>query len=253
MPEKKTLAQGQRKTLQCKIANSKYQDSCCIQIGTFRRRWKVFFICQNFYIEILKSAYGNEATGSNAAILQKESVIVKKVPTVRRKLSKKKRKHLEKLIDQKEKKAQRGELLERLAKLQVPTSELEKYKSIAHLGTNHTHKALAKLPDKNFTNKVNTIKGRKRKIDEKTDSVENEAALSSSDEEMSEEEERIAEVVQEIENAEKEEEEEPTVWDFNLLLYLCVILNNGIFLMRIVLDSSFFFRSFLFKGKKMTV
>ena len=35
---------------------------------------------------------------------------------------------------------ERRELLERLSKLQVPTSELEQYKSIAHLGTNHSHK-----------------------------------------------------------------------------------------------------------------
>ena len=215
----KTQAKGQRKAFQCKIANSKHSDSCCIQIGTFRRRWKVSFLFLTIVFWNLKSAYGNETTGSNAAILQKESVIVKKAPTVRRKLSKKKRKHLEKLIDQKEKKAQRGELLERLAKLQVPTSELEKYKSIAHLGTNHTHKALAKLPDKNFTNKVNTIKGRKRKIDEKTENVENEAVSSSSDEEMSEKEEKEVENAQKIEN-DKKEEEEPTVWDFNFF-YLC--------------------------------
>ena len=93
------------------------------------------------------------------------------MPTVRRKLSKKKRKHLEKLIDQKEKKAQRGELLERLAKLQVPTSELEKYKSIAHLGTNHTHKALAKLPDKNFTSKVSTSSLLKNCLTEFNDNI----------------------------------------------------------------------------------
>ena len=108
----------------------------------------------NAVIDGQVSAYGDETTGSNALVIEKEKVVVKKAPQVRRKLSKKKRKQLEKLLDQKEKKAQRGELLERLAKLQVPTAELDKYKSIAHLGTNHTHKALAKLPDNNFTNKV---------------------------------------------------------------------------------------------------
>ena len=58
---------------------------------------------------------------------------------------------------------ERGELLERLSKLQIPTSEFEQYKSIAHLGTNHSHKSLAKLPDKQFTGKINTVEGSKRK------------------------------------------------------------------------------------------
>ena len=84
-------------------------------------------------------------------------------PQERRKLSKKKRKQLERLLDQKDKKEKRGELLERLSQLQVPTTELEKYSSIAHLGTNHTHKALSKLPDKNFNGKINTVKGKNRK------------------------------------------------------------------------------------------
>ena len=51
---KKTLAQGQRKTLQCKVANSKYQDSCCIKIGTFRRRWKVFLFFKKILLKFKK-------------------------------------------------------------------------------------------------------------------------------------------------------------------------------------------------------
>ena len=114
-----------------------------------------------------------------------------KEPEVKRKLSKKKRKQLERLLDQKDKKSKRGELLERLSKLQVPTSELEQYKSIAHLGTNHSHKSLAKLPDKQFTDKINTVKGSKRKSknnQEEIDEVEEESEEVSTDEESEDEE-----------------------------------------------------------------
>ena len=115
-----------------------------------------------------------------------------KEPEVKRKLSKKKRKQLERLLDQKDKKSKRGELLERLSKLQVPTSELEQYKSIAHLGTNHSHKSLAKLPDKQFTGKINTVKGSKRKSKNNED----------------EEKEEINEVEEESEEVSTDEEDE---------------------------------------------
>ena len=114
-----------------------------------------------------------------------------KEPEIKRKLSKKKRKQLERLLDQKDKKSKRGELLERLSKLQVPTSELEQYKSIAHLGTNHSHKSLAKLPVKQFTGKINTVKGSKRKSknnQEEIDEVEEESEEVSTDEESEDEE-----------------------------------------------------------------
>merc|ERR1712113_591506 len=114
-------------------------------------------------VENTVDGYGTEGA-SNALVIQKKKVVLKnQKPQERRKLSKKKRKQLERLLDQKDKKEKRGELLERLSQLQVPTTELEKYSSIAHLGTNHTHKALSKLPDKNFNGKINTVKGKNRK------------------------------------------------------------------------------------------
>ena len=112
-----------------------------------------------------------------------------KEPEVKRKLSKKKRKQLERLLDQKDKKSKRGELLERLSKLQVPTSELEQYKSIAHLGTNHSHKSLAKLPDKQFTGKINTVKGSKRKSKNNRDEENEEIEAEESEEVSTDEEE----------------------------------------------------------------
>lgn len=112
-----------------------------------------------------------------------------KEPEVKRKLSKKKRKQLERLLDQKDKKSKRGELLERLSKLQVPTSELEQYKSIAHLGTNHSHKSLAKLPDKQFTGKINTVKGSKRKSKNNEDEENEEIEAEESEEVSTDEEE----------------------------------------------------------------
>ena len=125
-----------------------------------------------------------------------------KEPEVKRKLSKKKRKQLERLLDQKDKKSKRGELLERLSKLQVPTSELEQYKSIAHLGTNHSHKSLAKLPDKQFTGKINTVKGSKRKSKNNEDEEK---------EEINEAEEESEEVsTDEEEDEEMKTEENPS-------------------------------------------
>ena len=112
-----------------------------------------------------------------------------KEPEIKRKLSKKKRKQLERLLDQKDKKSKRGELLERLSKLQVPTSELEQYKSIAHLGTNHSHKSLAKLPDKQFTGKINTVKGSKRKSKNNEDEENEEIEAEESEEVSTDEEE----------------------------------------------------------------
>ena len=124
-------------------------------------------------------------------VIKTKKVVLTKEPEVKRKLSKKKRKQLERLLDQKDKKSKRGELLERLSKLQVPTSELEQYKSIAHLGTNHSHKSLAKLPDKQFSGKINTVKGSKRKSknnqDEEKEEIEEESEEVSTDEEEDEE------------------------------------------------------------------
>ena len=127
-----------------------------------------------------------------------------KEPEVKRKLSKKKRKQLERLLDQKDKKSKRGELLERLSKLQVPTSELEQYKSIAHLGTNHSHKSLAKLPDKQYTGKINTVKGSKRKSknnrDEENEEIEaeesEEVSTDEEDEEMKTEENPSEDIIE---------------------------------------------------------
>ena len=88
------------------------------------------------------------------------------------KLSKKKRKHLEKLVEQKEKKAKRGELLEKLNELRVPSSELAMYQSIAHIGNKKAQEKsvwLAKRPDREILKeeKINAIKGAKRaKLDQ---------------------------------------------------------------------------------------
>lgn len=139
--------------------------------------------------------YGTEGN-SNALVIKAKNVVVTKEPEKKRKLSRKRRKHLEKLLDQKDKKTKRGELLERLGKLQVPAAELEQYKSIAHLGTNHTHKSLAKLPDKNFAAKINTVKGgnkkgkkvKKDEIIEKSEESEEVSTDESEDEEMPTEE-----------------------------------------------------------------
>ena len=140
-----------------------------------------------------------------------------KEPEVKRKLSKKKRKQLERLLDQKDKKSKRGELLERLSKLQVPTSELEQYKSIAHLGTNHSHKSLAKLPDKQFTGKINTVKGSKRKSknnrDEENEEIEaeesEEVSTDEEDEEMKTEEKPSGDNIEENLKVKSEDDQKP--------------------------------------------
>lgn len=120
-------------------------------------------------------------------------------PNKPRKLSKKQRKKLERVLDQKEKKAKRADLLNKLAMVQVDASELACMSSIAHLGTKNSNLQLSKrpLPEdlKLAVEKLNSIRGSKkrRKTEKETDDeVVNDSpdtsdiSLSSDDEEKKE-------------------------------------------------------------------
>ena len=131
--------------------------------------------------------------------MEKKTVSIKRAPILAPKLSKKKRKHLEKLVEQKEKKAKRGELLQKLNDLRVPSSELARYHSIAHIGNKKQHEKsvwLAKRPDSQILKeeKINSIKGAKKPKLE-NDEKEAESSDVSTDEES------------DSENAEKERRE----------------------------------------------
>lgn len=120
----------------------------------------------------------DDVDDSNALVLEKKQVTVKRAPVLKPTLSKRRRKHLEKLIEQKEKKLKRGELLEKLSELRVPSSELARYHSIAHIGNKQQHEKsvqLAKRPDREVIQyeKLNAIKGAKRrKIEESPEDSE---------------------------------------------------------------------------------
>lgn len=126
--------------------------------------------------------------------MDKKTVSIKRAPILQPKLSKKKRKHLEKLVEQKEKKAKRGELLEKLNDLRVPSSELARYHSIAHIGNKKQQEKsvwLAKRPDSEILKeeKINSIKGAKKaklEIDEKGEKEAESSDVSTDEESDSE-------------------------------------------------------------------
>nr|XP_039267641.1 LOW QUALITY PROTEIN: probable ATP-dependent RNA helicase DHX37 [Styela clava] len=123
-------------------------------------------------LELSNSTYaiGNQESNSNMIILDSRKEKTGK-PQVShqpkpKKLSKKERKKLRKIVDQKAKKAKRAELLEELSKVQVNSSELALMSSVAHLGTKNSHLQLSKrpLPDelREEVEKLNSIRGSKR-------------------------------------------------------------------------------------------
>ncbi|KAK2584403.1 hypothetical protein KPH14_006785 [Odynerus spinipes] len=117
----------------------------------------------------------------NALVLpnQKRSTKNKeKKVTVTRILSKKRRKHLEKIVEKKKKKLQRSTLLEELAKVQAPQEELKKYISLTTFQTKGLKRHFRELnvpaietvknevdecDDNNTESVLNAVKGGKRK------------------------------------------------------------------------------------------
>lgn len=119
---------------------------------------------------------------------------------VKKSLSKKQRKHLEKVLEKKEKSLKREELLENLAKLQVNSNELKLYSSVKDIGKKEKRKLdnidFPKEPENEFdangdtgdepNRKINTISGsnKKRKSDVEADNESTDTDAYSTDSEI---------------------------------------------------------------------
>uniref|UniRef100_A0A3B3WJG0 Activating signal cointegrator 1 complex subunit 3 n=1 Tax=Poecilia mexicana TaxID=48701 RepID=A0A3B3WJG0_9TELE len=120
----------------------------------------------------------------------------KKKPVISKKpLTKKQRKELQKVLERKEKKAQRADILSKLAEVQLPESELKLLFTTSKLGTGdklyQTKQSLDEAKDGDSDPKISSVSGanRKRKWEEEEDEEEEQQKEESSDEDTSSDEE----------------------------------------------------------------
>ncbi|XP_061881581.1 probable ATP-dependent RNA helicase DHX37 [Entelurus aequoreus] len=124
---------------------------------------------------------------SNALVLPANKAKKKKcsVPPVSTKkpLTKKQRKELEKVLEKKQKKAQRADILTRLAEVQVPESELKLLYTTSRLGLGdkiyHTKQSSDEVKDEVSGSKISSVSGANRKRKWKEEEEEAEEAESS--------------------------------------------------------------------------
>ncbi|XP_027022770.2 probable ATP-dependent RNA helicase DHX37 isoform X2 [Tachysurus fulvidraco] len=169
---------------------------------------------------------------SNTLVLPGTRVKKKKVeqPVMKKKpLTKKQKKILQKVLEQKEKKAHRAEVLDKLAEVQLPQSELKLLYTTAKLGIGEKlyqtkEVNVESLDDGSATVKINSLSGanrkRKRKMDVEEDDVEEPDSSKEETSSMSDSssEEEGDNVMEEVENevsekaapAVKEEQEAET-------------------------------------------
>ncbi|XP_072538060.1 probable ATP-dependent RNA helicase DHX37 [Salminus brasiliensis] len=159
---------------------------------------------------------------SNALILPATKAKKQKVaqPVSKKKpLTKKQRKNLEKVLEQKEKKAHRTDILNKLSEVQLPENELKLLYTTSKLGTGDKLYENKKSLDENQDNssapiKISSLSGVNRKRKRKKDDDDESEGADSSEEEMSgasdssseDEEDEAAEVSEKETLAEKEEE-----------------------------------------------
>ncbi|XP_033474385.2 putative ATP-dependent RNA helicase DHX37 [Epinephelus lanceolatus] len=128
---------------------------------------------------------------SNALVLPANKAKKKKVSatpvSTKKPLTKKQRKELQKVLERKEKKAQRADILTKLAEVQLPESELKLLYTTSKLGTGDKLYQSKQLPDEvkdgDSGPKISSVSGvnRKRKWKEEEDEEEEEKAEESSD------------------------------------------------------------------------
>uniref|UniRef100_A0A3Q3ESN7 Activating signal cointegrator 1 complex subunit 3 n=1 Tax=Kryptolebias marmoratus TaxID=37003 RepID=A0A3Q3ESN7_KRYMA len=117
------------------------------------------------------------------------------VSTNKKPLTKKQRKELQKVLERKEKKAQRADILSKLAEVQLPESELKLLYTTSKLGTGdklyQSKQSLDEVKDGDSGPKFSSVSGanRKRKWKEEEEDDEEQKAEESSDEDTSSEEE----------------------------------------------------------------
>ncbi|XP_069563899.1 probable ATP-dependent RNA helicase DHX37 [Brachyistius frenatus] len=155
---------------------------------------------------------------SNALVLPANKA-KKKKPTLttvstKRALTKRQRKELQKVLERKDKKAQRADILTKLAEVQLPESELKLLYTTSKLGTgDKLYQSKQSLDDvKDLDPKINSLSGanRKRKWKEENEDEEEEKAEESSDVDTSSEEEEEEEEDEKMTTTETSESKEST-------------------------------------------
>ncbi|XP_042276743.1 probable ATP-dependent RNA helicase DHX37 isoform X1 [Thunnus maccoyii] len=160
---------------------------------------------------------------SNALVLPANKA-KKKKPSVtpvstKKPLTKKQRKELQKVLERKEKKAQRADILTKLAEVQLPESELKLLYTTSKLGTGgklyQTKQSSDELQDGDSGPKISSLSGanRKRKWkeeEEEDDEEEEQKAEESSDLETSSDEDEDGKDVEANETTEMSESKETT-------------------------------------------
>lgn len=136
---------------------------------------------------------------SNALVLPATKAKKKKTSVTpvssKRPLTKKQRKELQKVLERKEKKAQRADILTKLAEVQLPESELKLLYTTSKLGTGDKLYQTKQLPDEikdgDSGPKISSVSGanRKRKWKDEEDEEEEQKAEESSDLDTSSDEE----------------------------------------------------------------
>ncbi|XP_074495409.1 putative ATP-dependent RNA helicase DHX37 [Sebastes fasciatus] len=160
----------------------------------------------NVVVELQDGARLKGVDQSNALVLPANKANKKKAsvtPVSKRKpLTKKQRKELEKVLERKEKKAQRAGILTKLAEVQVPESELKLLYTTSKLGTGDKLYQNKQLPDEikdgDSGPKISSLSGANRKRKWK-------------EEEEDEEEEQKAEESSDLDTSSDEEEEDEEV------------------------------------------
>ncbi|XP_059192536.1 probable ATP-dependent RNA helicase DHX37 [Centropristis striata] len=168
----------------------------------------------NIVVELQDGARLKGVDQSNALVLpatkaKKKNTSVTPVHT-KKPLTKKQRKELQKVLERKEKKAQRADILNKLAEVQLPASELKLLYTTSKLGTGDKLYQTKQLPDEinegDSGPKISSLSGanRKRKWKEEEDEEEEEKAEDSSDLDTSsdDEEEEMTETTEMSESKE---------------------------------------------------
>uniref|UniRef100_A0A7N9ANV4 RNA helicase n=1 Tax=Mastacembelus armatus TaxID=205130 RepID=A0A7N9ANV4_9TELE len=163
------------------------------------------------FTEYLKGVDGSNALVLPASKAKKKKVCVTPVPR-KKPLTKKQRKELQKVLERKEKKVQRADILNKLAEVQLPESELKLLYTTSKLGTGNklyqTKESSDEIKGEDLGLKISSVSGmnRKRKWKEEEEDEEEQKAEESSDlDTSSDDEDEDNEVNKTIEMGEIEE------------------------------------------------
>ncbi|KAM6930543.1 putative ATP-dependent RNA helicase DHX37 [Xenentodon cancila] len=142
-------------------------------------------------IELQDGARLKGVDGSNALVLPASKATKKKKDSLqtpantKRPLTKKQRKELQKVLERKEKKAQRADILTKLAEVQLPQSELKLLYTTSKLGTGdrlyQSKQSLDEVKDGDSAPKISSVSGANRKRKWKEEEGDEQKAEESSD------------------------------------------------------------------------